>query len=325
MKKYSHAWLAFKAVERLKNAKSTMSKTDKPFAESLIKWFMDHRDGVLQGAWYPDEVIKDMANSHVLKFTPKTGNSQKFKNLPTGNSMYKKGKVSPLYNKPFEIEEDDNLPDRCESIAHSVIDNLKMQEKEDKGSPIAPTDNHVATLLFMLSHYVADAHVPMHCDSRKFSNRANIHGAVEKEWDDEIKKYYPVDYDNKRFQYDKDGFPKFVDDGTYASSFLKTIEDTLKKRKFSTSWGTGNNNVWDYMSAVCEYSYLISYEFIPKNYDEKNVTKKNWQNLPGQKFTFNDMSDYVFTDAIDSIAKVWFRVWRKYMKWEKKQRAKKSK
>ena len=38
-----------------------------------------------------------------------------------------------------------------------MIDNLKMQETELKGSPISPTDNHVAVLLFMLSHYVADA------------------------------------------------------------------------------------------------------------------------------------------------------------------------
>ncbi len=72
-------------------------------------------------------VIKDMANSHVLKHTPSDEVDNKFKKLPTTYFNYKYGKSSPLKKRSFTVEKDDNLPDRCESIAHSVIDHLKMQ------------------------------------------------------------------------------------------------------------------------------------------------------------------------------------------------------
>ena len=116
MKKYTHAWLAFKAIERLEN--TNHSTSNQKYVNSLINWFMNHRDSVIQGAWYPDEVIKDMANSHVLKFTPAHAGRDVFKNLPTNSLLYGYGKSSELYKKPYNIDKADNLPDRCEAIAH---------------------------------------------------------------------------------------------------------------------------------------------------------------------------------------------------------------
>ncbi|HID20415.1 MAG TPA: hypothetical protein EYP28_05720, partial [Methanophagales archaeon] len=193
------------AIKRLEETK--LSDTDRRYANNLIRWFKNHKDGVTQGAWYPDSVIKDMANSHVLKLTPSDEAENKFKRLPSTYLNYHYGKSSPLWKKSFTIEKDDNLPDRCEAIAHSVIDHLKMQESEDKGSPVSPTDNQIALLLFMLSHYVADAHMPFHCDSRRFSEGKNLHGYIEGKWDDMIRRYYRIDEDNERFFYDPDGYP----------------------------------------------------------------------------------------------------------------------
>ena len=322
MKKFTHAWLAFMAIQRLET--TNLSDKNRRYADKLIHWFKNHKDGVTQGAWYPDEVIKDMANSHVLKLTPSDEAENKFKRLPTTYLNYKYGKGSPLKNKSFAIEKDDNLPDRCESIAHSVIDNLKMQEMEDKGSPVSPTDNHIAILLFMLSHYVADAHMPFHCDSRRFSEGQDLHGRIEGEWEDMIKHCYRIDEDNDRFFYDPDGYPlrDSNTDEEYQSSYLKTVQDVLSQRTFILSWGAKNNNVWDFMSGICQYSYLLSYCFIPQGYDHTNVTLTNWQSLGS--ISFNDFSVAVLSDAIDSIARVWFRVWRKYLKWERKQRVEKS-
>jgi len=324
MKKFTHAWLAFMAIKRLEETK--LSDTDRRYANNLIKWFKNHKDGVTQGAWYPDSVIKDMANSHVLKLTTSDEAQNKFKRLPSTYLNYHYGKSSPLWKKSFTVEKDDNLPDRCESIAHSVIDHLKMQESEDKGSPVSPTDNQIALLLFMLSHYVADAHMPFHCDSRRFSEGKNLHGYIEGKWDDIIRRYYRIDEDNDRFFYDPDGYPlRALEDSSidqeYQASFLKTVEDVLRDRKFVISWGAKNSNVWDFMSAICQYSYLLSYRFIPEQYNHTNVTLTNWQSLG--LISFDDFSVAVLSDAIDSIARVWFRVWRKYLKWERKQRAEK--
>jgi hypothetical protein len=308
------------AIKRLEETK--LSRRNRKCADNLIRWFKNHRDDVTQGAWYPDEVIKDMANSHVLKHTPSDAAKNKFKKLPNTYLNYEIGERSPLRKKSFTVEKGDNLPDRCEAIAHSVIDDLKIQESEEKGSPVSPVDNHIALLLFMLSHYIADAHVPLHCDNRKFSKGKDIHGHIEGQWDKTIKKYYPIDSDNERFFYDADGYPRrdSKKEQAYKSSFLKAVDDELKQREFLVTWGSGNSNVWDFMTAICQYSYLLSYEFIPEKHDHKSVTKQNWRSLG--KIKFDELSVAVFSDAIDSIARVWLRVWRKYLEWEKKQRAK---
>jgi hypothetical protein len=196
-----------------------------------------------------------------------------------------------------------------------------MQESEEKGSPIAPTDNQIAVLLFMLSHYIADAHMPFHCDSRRFSEGADLHGHVEGELDDIVRHYYQIDEDNERFYYDPAGYPlrNSSIDTEYQTSILKTVEDELGKRKFILSWGADNNNVWDFMSAICQYSYLLSYSFIPAQYNEKNITLDNWKSLG--PLSFNDYTVAIIVDAIDSVARSWFKVWRRYMKWERKQRS----
>src|SRR4030042_3490197 len=251
MKKYTHAWLAFMAIKRLEDRKAELSEDDKQFAGSLIKWFHSRRDRVIRGAWYPDELIKDMADKHVLKFAPfdkaPPGTvsipPEKRKTLPPEYLIQKCGEQSPVRQKAFnEVDTKDNLPDRCESIAESVVDHLKVKEAEKKGSAVSPVDNQIALWLFMLSHYVADAHVPVHCDSRQFSEGKNIHGCMEKAWDDEIKKYYGIDKQNNRFFYDIAGYPApsrdFSSDKSYQSSFLKAVDEELNKRKFEFTFGT---------------------------------------------------------------------------------------
>jgi len=320
MKKYTHAWLAFMAIKRLEDA--SISGPNRKYADSLIDWFKSHKDCVVQGAWYPDAVIKDMANSHVLKLTPSNDSVMKLKILPTTYMNYQYGKSSPVRSMSFTIEEGDNLPDRCESIAHSVIDHLKLQEHEEKGSPVSPSDNQIALILFMLSHYVADAHMPLHCDSRRFSEGINVHGCIEGEWEDMIASHYRIDRDNERFFYDPNGYPlkEPSTEQAYQSSLLKKVSELLDERKFLISWGRENNNVWDFMSAICQHSYLLSHCFIPEQYTHTNVTSDNWQSLGS--ISFEAYSAAVLSDAIDSIARIWLRVWRRYMKWEKKQRTK---
>lgn len=319
MKKYTHAWLAFMAIKRLQDSK--LSADDRRYADSLIGWFMDHRDDVIQGAWYPDAVIKDMATSHVLKLAPSATSTMKYKTLPPSYLSLEYGQASPAKARSFTIDTSTNLPDRCESIAHSVIDDLKLQQHESKGSPVSPTNNHIALLLFMLSHYVADGHMPLHCDARAFSKGIDLHSRIEGEWEDAVEAYYRTDKPNERFLYDPDGYPlkNSRKEQAYQSSVLAKASAALDQRQFDVSWGRDNKNVWDFMSAICQYSYLLSYCFIPEKYDWKDVTAADWQSLGTLRF--EDFSVAVLADAIDSVARVWLRVWRRYMKWEKEQDA----
>jgi hypothetical protein len=177
MKKYSHAWLAFMAIKRIKEKEPSVSATNQPHLRSLARWLMHNEDNIIQGAWYPDSVIKDMASSHVYKMTPSTTATNQYRNLPSTHLMYNCLANSPLKGQSFNIDPDNNLPYRCEALAHSVVDNMKMLKEEDRGSAAAPSNNHVALIFFMLSHYIADGHIPLHCDRRQISSGQNIGSA----------------------------------------------------------------------------------------------------------------------------------------------------
>jgi hypothetical protein len=331
MKQFTHAWLAFMATKRLEDAAFSaelspkLTPADHEYADGLINWFKSNKDGVIRGAWYPDSLIKDNGNSHVLKFEPCGEISEKLRQLPRTYLIREHSGKSPMRNRNFRrADKNDNLPDRCEALTQSVVDHLKVQESEEKGSAVSPTDNQVALWLFMLSHYVADAHVPFHCDSRRFSEGADLHGKLEKEWDNEIQEFYGLDRKNERFFYDPRGYPlrEPGKEGEYESSYLKKVEDELSERVYTKSasgfFGTGNGNVRDFMGAICQHSYLLSYCFLPAQYDETNVKPEDdWKSLGS--LSFEELSIAVLADAIDSIARVWFRAWRRYAIWMEEQ------
>ena len=316
MKKYTHAWLAFRAIERLNRLPA--AAPDKPYAVHLVNWFMRHKDGVIQGAWYPDEVIRDNAQSHVLKFTPAAAGPSTFRSLPPGLNLLALGQKSALYRQPYQIATGDNLPERCESLAHAVINSLQVQTTEGKGSPIAPTNNYVALFLFMLSHYVADAHMPLHCDSRKFSEGGDLHARLEAGWEKEVTQAYAIDAANERFLYNQDGYP-WAKAPAGGDTLLKKVDEALAQRPFTPEWGPGNDNVRDYMTAICQHAYLTAYAFLPAGIDETNVDLSQWPASPGQGLPTEALGLAVLTDAVDSIARVWLRIWRRYLQWHARQ------
>jgi len=316
MKKFTHAWIAFKAIERLQ--KVQLTDENKVFADFLINWFSNHKDDVIRGAWYPDEVIVDNSTSHIMKYAPDPagGLSTEFRVLPSKSLLYKEGKTSTLYKKVFTIDKKYNLPERCEALAHSVIDNLKIQQREDKGSALTPTDHHIALILFMLSHYIADAHMPLHCDDRPDNiGTFDLHGAIEQKWEEEVVGFYDIDRPNQRFRYDPSGFPLLVVGPGYASSILKSVEDELSAREFQIGYGQGNDNVREYTLAVSQFSYLLAYTYLPAGYDPAALDHDTLQLPTGQGMSFRGMSCIALADAVDAVARVWLRDLRRYMRW----------
>ena len=321
MKKYTHAWLAFMAMKRLEVIASTdneavvkdLNEKTRSEAKALVKWFKNYRDFVIEGSWYPDDVFKDMSTSHIVKYKPEDGTeSVKFRNMPSTHSiaaMMKK--KSPLYGKPYTITKG-NCADRCESIAHSIVDNFKMLHKEERGCPIATTNNHIAMRFFIISHYIADCHMPLHCDNRPFSDESGIHGAIEKKWEDQVKKSYDIDTDNNRFFYDPQGYPLHKK----PTPLMLAVEEELTNRPYTHGWGTDNSSTWDYMSSVSQYSYLFSYYLIPETFSNtQGINEFMEQTEWGQHF--DDYNKMIFSDAIDSMARIWLHVWIKYRDWMK--------
>jgi len=311
--------LAFMAIKRLEKAGIVFTPSSKKAkneeyakaAQSLVKWFKDYRDFVIKGAWYPDAVFKDMASSHIIKYNPlpDVPRTQKYRVLRDTSEMKKWAEKSPVYSMEFEIQ-GGNCADRCEALSHGIVDSLKMLYLEDKGNPISPTNNHIANRFFILSHYVADCHMPLHCDNRPFSSGSNLHGVIEKNWEEQVLGSYNLDKDNLRFFYDPAGYPLHTEKVT---SLMQRVEAAIEEREFVYEWPTGSDNAWDYMSSVSQYSYYMSYVMLPMGYDPKTKVKDF-----KKSDTYLNLDEYSFAilfDAIDSIARVWLHAWHRFITW----------
>lgn len=315
MDQYTHAWIACKAVERLSSDR--LDPGERQTAARLVELFDQHKDGVIQGAWYPDSVYKDNATSHIMKHTPtaldgtyrETGRVP----LPANSLLQQLPRPRDIDPNLFYFDTNNNLPERCEALAHAVIDNLKIQYCEDKGSPVSPTGNHIALLLFALSHYIADAHMPLHCDARSHDARGfKVHSAVEDYWGSEVKKYYAVDESRGRFYYDPYGAVMHAPSTDFDGSILDRVEKELAARAFTITYGDAGN-VLDYMFAVTHCSYLAAWAWLPEGY---TIDRKTLE-VSSAPLTFADMSVAVLADAVDAVARVWYRVIRRYLEWEK--------
>ena len=319
MKKYTHAWIAFKAIERLK--KADLDDTNRKTANFLIRWFEDHKDGVIRGAWYPDTVIVDNGTSHIMKYKPdSTSKARDFGKLPLPSLLYEIFHDSPQTETGFAIDPKYNLPQRCEALSHAIIDNFKIQQYEEKGSSLSPSDHHIALLIFMLSHYIADAHMPLHCDARPGTVEGyNLHDAIEQKWEEEVVLYYDIDRPNQRFRYDLGGFPalKLENINGYAQSILNDVNLDLDQRHFQFGYGAGNDNVLDYMRTISRYSYLMAYAYLPQDYALQDFNRSTLQLTNGTGMPFRDMSIIALSDAIDAVARIWLHDVRRYIKWER--------
>lgn len=77
-----------------------------------------------------------------------------------------------------------------EEIKNHIIKSDGMRFINNKYSffPMFFNDEQIVLALFALSHYLADAHMPLHRDLRNFSSKAcgDVHGRIEEEWENWI-------------------------------------------------------------------------------------------------------------------------------------------
>ena len=282
------------------------------YAKSLVHWFKNYRDFVVQGAWYPDEVFSDQGSSHSRKLRVDKNSLEypKFMTLPKSMQVYNLMKSSKLFEEPY-MEVKGNVCDRCDAMAHTIVDNFKIQYREEKGNPIGPSSTHMAMRFFIMSHYIADAHMPLHCDDRPLDG---LHGPIEENWENQVFDSYRIDEDNRRFFYDPDGFPLATDN---MSDMIKKVEENIVKRPFIYSWCGKDYSTRDYVMAVTEYSYLMAHEMVPDEILPKDSNKYTWGKYKKEEVfkRFDEYSAMLMADAIDSIARAWLHVWIRYREW----------
>jgi hypothetical protein len=75
--------------------------------------------------------------------------------------------------------------------------------------------------------------------------------------------------------------------------------------------------IFEFAAAICQQTARLSFEFIPPQYDYKNVPKDTRDSLG--TVSLGKVNVAVLSDAVDSIARVWLRIWERHLDWAKKQ------
>ncbi|HQL71308.1 MAG TPA: hypothetical protein PLA77_10785 [Bacteroidales bacterium] len=197
MKHNTHIYLAYKAIEFLYEGSSNIidSKTGNAIiekrkkalritAKELQRMLMHYIEFIDEATWAPDDIINDKAIYHTFKlFT-----DQEF---PGSRSFAKE----VHFEKYYRASGGGGLPYKVDHLARVISDMIKLRLYNDRFSM-----NQIMYQYLLISHYIVDANVPMHCDLRDDPPEASdttkplngnyfkesLHGNVEQLWDDAV-------------------------------------------------------------------------------------------------------------------------------------------
>jgi len=163
MKHNTHIYLAAKAIELtrqsvdntvnkkgtyLKGTKKTKERRAATERQRILQYY---KDFLYEATWAPDDVLRDNDPYHIFKlFTddefPDHGFTDKQTYETEDGVFYKFA---------------GGLPFRADHIAQEIINMSKLRDFNDQFEI-----RQIMYQYLLLSHYLVDAHVPMHCDLR---------------------------------------------------------------------------------------------------------------------------------------------------------------
>lgn len=325
MKKYSHAWLSLKAVELLKSYCENFRGERQERAQRLVKFMSSHPSTFVRGAWFPDTVVKDNTQGgHTWKYYLDQEKGRVVNYRPPAHNQCL-GFVEAELGKKVSLDTKiSDLPDRCEALSQTIRDAILITNSVSGGDVVSFNDSQVAILFLMLSHYVCDAHVPVHCDNRDFYTPSKVHPDLEEFWEDEIKKYYRLSYTTEQFDLDEEQKLQLdTSRAGFEGSVLHKCDEILERtawdrmERTERNWriflGRGNNNTWDYLVGVCLVSFHMSLKMFPLtppagvDYDTVKIRE-----VSPFKESIEQYSPYILADAINSVALVWLATWERW-------------
>ena len=366
MKQKAHAWVALRALKLIDDSNR---KNANLFVE-LISYYLSD---VWDGAWLPDILIRDMSYGHISKMDSDDKFVPNITSAPwrkvTYSELKKKtyGKRLCLENylkdskelrKPYwTTERSGHLPDRVIAINHSIIDMLKMGDfpiafylKKKKSKAYRSEDlskqtikslslspnfsaRQIALTFFIVSHYVCDAYMPLHCDLRDMSARKveeegrerrlprPLHPGIEAVWEES--------FPDKEVLTIHDYTPESIESVTSSMPKGSLIEIDRVDSPYALSTRLPSNmpNEWDEMVNICRISYAVSRKWIPQSFEEiqdligKDKCKAKATPLKYDDITriidekdFKDVTNRIFHDAVESVARIWYRAWNIFTK-----------
>jgi hypothetical protein len=345
MKQRAHAWTALRALKYL---------DDSGQAPELVELLSYYLSDIWEGAWLPDTLIIDMAYGHIYKMeTDKKIIGHKLTD-PRATVKYKDlrkklagkrlcleyVKDSPELNKSYWSQEG-HLPNRVISLSHIAGDMMKMSDypltfyaqkekpkdyqndltaKNIKDLSLSPnfSARQIALVFFILSHYICDVHMPLHCDLRDYGGKIEgniapikvkrrlpkeLHPSIEEEWEN----YFP-----------EKEFLALNSEATYSIGDLVIKKmptgspikiDTDKKYALDKKIPKIVRDEWEEMVMVGRTSYALAKTWLDAPYkDASDLMKKK------SKEEFYDVTNRIFHDAVQDIAAIWLKAWERYIK-----------
>ena len=325
MKKYTHAWVALKAMKFLEDQAGKFNKERNTHLNDFLDFISTYPDTFVRGAWFPDTVIKDNTQGgHTWKyFLDEAQGKIEKRRPPDHNSCL--ALVQNDLNKKVSLDvKISDLTDRCEALSQMIRDTINITNKTKSGDVLAFNYSQVALLFLMFAHYISDAHTPVHCDQRDFNEPSHVHSDLEELWEEEVKKYFSISTRKEQFDLDEEGNLQLKSGKQgYQGSILQKCDDILAHtswekmntpdKHWSVMLGATNNNFWDYLVSVCLVSFHMSRLLFP---DAQSLgvdyNKVRILDVSPFKEKVIDHSPLILADAINSVALLWLAAWERW-------------
>lgn len=331
MNQPTHAWLAVEAYRKIAGLSKT-KEGKKRKLDGLERLLGANLRDVVVAAWLPDSLIKDMTYGHVFKNSiyrgsqkPRFTLSRKELKAHLANDTRLPKAAFDLvpdawWKKAYRVKEHGgHVPARVNALCQTARDMLKMGDDDVVkltgvkptgakaiAKPFLSSPRDVAVMLWMVSHYIADAHMPFHCDNRALASTAHqkTHCDMEDLWGKQVSKLF------------------------HSKTILKTASDKIlaaqppKGSKFTgLDFGTeirplkNSGDPWKEAVYVCRASFAVSFALVPAkvaavdNKDKEVSLQDILRNDFCGEDRFWDISRAIMVDAANSIAMFWQDVW----------------
>jgi len=336
MNQPTHAWLAVEAYRKIAAVSKTPEGKNKKL-ERLAKLLGDNLQDVVVAAWLPDSLIKDMVYGHIFKNSVYEGDQQdRFKlskedltkklvdgtQIPAVAFEYV---LKSWWDKAYRVKDKGgHLPARVTALCQTARDMLRMGDADvvaltgvtPAGAVIIDdsllySPRNVAMTLWMASHYIADSHMPFHCDNRLLassSNKKKAHGDIEVRWGEQVSEMF-----HSKTILSKSTAEILAAQLPSGSKFSGlNFGNTINLLK-------NNGDPWEEAVYICRASFAASFALVPEEIakvDDK-TTEVSLDDILTKSYCGEDrfwkISRAVMTDAVNSIAMFWQDVWVDYV------------
>ena len=339
MKQRAHAWVALSALKLL---------DDLGTAPKLVEMLSFSLSDVWDGAWLPDTRIVDMTYGHIFKMDDsrarlgfnvqdepwmKVGYDELKKRLKGKRLCLELVRGDPVFDLAYRThpQSGGHLPNRVIALCQTLGDMLKLcdyplafyarnqppkafqedlsqQKVKDLSRSPMFSARQISMMFFVLSHYVTDAHMPLHCDFRDYGAKRSqlnrlpksLHPSIEKKWEEHLPDISVFTMHGYTLA--------SLDDMVAALPADSMFKVGTGKYKLKSSITSTDSDEWNEMVNVARVSFALARNWMPVGCSYKKADDM----LADDEQLFVDVTNRIFHDAILSVARLWLKAWKRF-------------